>query len=186
MDYVKFTEAIRNGDELAFEIFFTMEFNNVAYFVAAYIGNNSAAKDIAQEAFISLWDRRDQIDPKYNIRSYLFTIARNRTLNYIRDNRLKQKNSLEQENLNLNFYALSHPSVIQEIDALEIEKLIERTLEQLPEKIRRIFNMSRVENLTYKEIAEKENISIKAVEYQIKKALDIFRKRLGNYTKPLF
>ena len=96
---------------------------------------------------------------------------------------MKKKNSLEQENLNLNFYALSHPSVIDEIDALEMEKLIDLTLEQLPEKIRRIFNLSRVENLTYKEIAQKENITIKSVEYQIKKALDIFRKRLGSYMR---
>ncbi len=183
MDYKSFIEAIKNGDELAFEIFFTMEYKNVIFFICSYIGNESAAKDLAQESFISLWKRRGQIDSNYNLRSYLYTIARNKTLNYIRDNRLKKKNSLEHENLNLNFYALSHPSVIDEIDALEMEKLIDLTLEQLPEKIRRIFNLSRVENLTYKEIAQKENITIKAVEYQIKKALDIFRKRLGSYMR---
>ena len=183
MDYSRFIEAIRNGDELTFEIFFTMEFKNVVFFVASYIGNESIAKDIAQESFISLWNRREHIDPNHSLRSYLFTIARNKTLNYIRDNRLKKKNSLDQENLNINFYALSHPSVVNEIDALEMEKLIDLTIGELPEKIRRIFNLSRVENLTYKEIAEKENISIKAVEYQIKKALDIFRKKLGSYMR---
>ena len=80
MNYKSFIEAIKNGDELAFEIFFTMEYKNVVFFISSYIGNESAAKDLAQESFISLWKRREQIDPKYSLRSYLYTIARNKTL----------------------------------------------------------------------------------------------------------
>ena len=150
-------------------------------FIASFLENESAAKDIAQDSFISLWKKREQIDPHHNIRSYLFTIARNKALNYMRDNHLDKKNHLEPENIETTRYALALPSVVNEIDALEMEKLIGHTLEQLPDKIKRIFSLSRVDNLTYREIAEKENISVKAVEYQIKKALDIFRKRLLTY-----
>lgn len=185
MEYNRFIEAIKSGDELTFEIFFTMEFNNVVLFITSYIGNKSVAKDLAQDSFISLWDKREHIDSSHNIRSYLYTIARNKTLNYIRDNHIRQKNYIEEENLDLDRCAHLYPSVINEIDAFDMERLIEQTLEHLPDKIRRIFNLSRVDNLTYKEIAEQENLTVKAVEYQIKKALDIFRKRLASYMKAI-
>ena len=79
-----FVELFRIGDERAFELFFLMEFNNVVYFLTSYVKDESAAKDIAQESFIAMWHKRKGLRYDCNIRGYIYTIARNKALNFIR------------------------------------------------------------------------------------------------------
>ena len=81
----------------------------------------------------------------------------------------------------LDYYALLHESVTSEIDALTLEKLIGKTYSDLPERMKKLFYMNRELGLTYREIAEKEKIPVKAVEYQIRKVLNIFRSRLRHF-----
>lgn len=175
-----FVELFRIGDERAFELFFLMEFNNVVYFLTSYVKDESAAKDIAQESFIALWNKRKELKCDCNIRGYLYTIARNKALNFIRDNKLNKYSDKRKEYM-LNYYALLHESVTSEIDALTLEKLIAKTYNGLPGRMKKLFYMNRELGLTYREIAEKEKISVKAVEYQIRKVLSIFRNRLRHF-----
>ena len=74
-------KSIKEGDEAAFELFFRAEYNNVVTFLNRYLRNSLLAQDVAQESFIALWQKREQIDAAGNIRAYIFTIARNRALN---------------------------------------------------------------------------------------------------------
>ncbi len=71
-----FSEAIKASDTEAYEVLFRAEFENVKYFIQHYLHDNAEAEDLAQEAFAALWTNRDRIDPQRNIRSFLFTIAR--------------------------------------------------------------------------------------------------------------
>lgn len=179
--YNRFAKSIKDGDEKSFEVFFKMEFNNIVHFINAYINDFSAAQDIAQEVFISFWDKRGYINSNLNIRSYVFKIARNKTLNYIRDNKaIASKLSLR------DFYALQDESVTYHIDALKLEDLINKTYSRLSPEIRDTFYLNRIHGFTYAEIAEQRKVSVKAIEYQIKKALQIFRKQLKNYLTALF
>ena len=177
------TEAIRAGSRDIFDSFYRVEFLNVLHFVRRYLGyENSMAEDIAQESFISVWQTRDKLNPNYSIRTYLYTIARNKTLNLLRDTARAKANTLAGQEALVNLQALDNKSVTDKIEALELQKMIDRIYLALPEKVVTTFRLSRVEGLTYKEISEKMNISVKMVEYYISIALKRFRTGLAHYT----
>ena len=179
-------KAIRDGNEGVFKAFFQTEFHNIEFFVNKYLNNPYDAQDITQETFIALWDSREQINPEFNIRTYTFTIAKNKALNFLRDTEKMRTGTLEDHERDINLFALSYPCVSEKIDALELEQLINRIYNILPEKIKESFILSRQFGLTYEEIAKKKGISVKVVEYHIVSALQIFRKKMRGYTKLLF
>jgi RNA polymerase sigma-70 factor (ECF subfamily) len=128
------------------------------------------SEDIVQEIFIRIWqDRRDLIMTD-TIRWYLFTAVRNNSISHLR----KEKNSIlvewkEQE-------AWEEPVLPKEAGSyLDYEGLLQIAIDRLPPKCREIFVLSRLSNMTYKQIAASLNISIKTVENQLGKALKIMR-----------
>jgi RNA polymerase sigma-70 factor (ECF subfamily) len=146
-------------------------------FAKKYLKDIDLAKEIVHEAFLKLWEKRDEVDTSKSVKSYLYTSVYNRSLNYIRDNKKFDKTEGKTELLE---QAENWDSSNQMI-ADEIQAKITQTLDDLPEKCRQIFMMSRYEELKYKEIAEKLNISIKTVETQMTKALKALRKNLAEY-----
>jgi len=116
-----------------------------------------------------------------NVRSYLFIIARNKSLNLLRNKLYAVSDPQEKRLINLHIATLQSDYIESRIDSLELEKLIERTYALLPEKIRKTFIMSRKEGLSYEEIAQKTGITVKSVEYQISVALKVFRRKLKGY-----
>ncbi|MBQ6086483.1 MAG: RNA polymerase sigma-70 factor [Bacteroidales bacterium] len=180
------TEAIRAGSRDIFDSFYRVEFLNVLHFVKRYLGyDDSVAEDIAQESFVSVWQTREKLDSNYSIRTYLYTIARNKTMNHLRDMARAKANTLAGQEALVNLQALNHESVTEKIDALELQQMIDRIYLTLPDKVVTTFRLSRVDGLTYKEIAEKMNISVKMVEYYISIALKRFRTELAHYTNAL-
>ncbi len=160
-----------------FESLFREYFKPLAAFAKKYLNDIDLAKEIVHEAFLKLWEKRTEVDTNKSVKSYLYTTVYNRSLNYIRDNkkfdRTEGKTELleRSENWDQNNHMV----------AAEIEAKITQTLDSLPEKCRQIFVMSRYEELKYKEIAEKLDISIKTVETQMSKALKVLRKNLAEY-----
>jgi len=177
----KIIEAIKGGSEKAFEAFLKAEFNNVVFFANQFLRDTMLSKDIAQETFIALWNSRDSLNPDSNIRSYTFTIARNKSLNLLREKFCSSADHLEKKEIQGHINTLTSDYVGEKIDALDLEKLIEKTYSALPEKIRESFVLSRKFGLTYDQIAKKKGITIKAVEYHIALALKLFRRRLKDY-----
>ena len=104
----------------------------------------------------------------------------NKSLNYLRDNAKRMKDSsLQESEALINSLALSSPSVEEEINALELQEFIDRVYLSLPEKVVNTFRLSRQEGLTYNEIAERLGISTKVVEYHISITLRALRLRIG-------
>jgi len=171
-------KAIQEGNEEVFKAFFRAEFHNIRFFVNKYLNNFFDAQDIAQETFITLWDVRRQINPSLNIRSYTHTIAKNKALNFLRDTTKARTGTLSAEENAINRFALSHPSVSEQIEALELEQQINRVYSLLPEKCRESFILNRKYGFTYDEIAKKKGISVKAVEYQIVSAMRVFKNKI--------
>jgi len=164
-------------DKHEFEILFREHFKALAGFANKYVNDVDVAKGVVHEVFMRLWEKRNEIDTKQSVKSYLYTGVYNRSLNYIRDNKKFDKSG-EQANIP---EQKDNWDISNEMEAVEIQVKIDRTLEELPEKCRRIFEMSRYEGLKYKEIAEKLNISVKTVETQMSKALKALRKNLSEY-----
>ena len=156
---------------------FRSHFTGLCFFAQKYVKDIDTAKEIVQDAFLSLWEKRDTIDMDRQVKSYLTMIIHNKCTNYLRDNRKFDTNILQIENL------LDVPEY-ESTDSLvtgELKVSIESAINELPEKCREIFVMNRYENLKYQEIADKLQISVKTVETQMSKALQHMRLRLAAY-----
>lgn len=174
------TLAIKAGSKDVFRSVYRAEYDNLVHFVTSYTRNRQDAEDIVQETMLATWEYRETLDPARNFRSYLYTIARNKSLNYLRDNAKRLRGSTLQESENqINSMALMSTSVEDEIHALELREFIDRIYLSLPEKVVNTFKMSRQEGMTYNEIAEQLGVSPKVVEYHISITLKALRLRLG-------
>lgn len=163
---------IRGGNHAAYELFYRMEFLNLVHFANSYLHDEDQARDIAQETLLVLWEHRHQLNPEKNLRSFVFTVARNKTLNELRRRKLFAPTGLEDEALQL----LEDPSVEEYIDALQLSVLIEKVWDNLPKPIGKTFALSREAGLKNREIAAREGVSEKTVEYRIRIALGRFRE----------
>jgi RNA polymerase sigma-70 factor (ECF subfamily) len=164
-------KKLRQGDHAAFELFYRMEFLNLVHFAGSYLRDDERARDIAQETLLALWENHRLLNPEKNIRSFVFTIARNKTLNELRRRKLFKPTGLEDEALEL----LEDHSVEEQIEGLELAALIEKVWNKLPKEIGHTFSLSREEGLKNREIAAREGISEKTVEYRMRVALGRFR-----------
>lgn len=180
-----FSEAIKASDVDAYEVLFKAEFENVKYFIRHYVHDGPEAEDLAQETFASLWTNRDRIDPGRNIRSFLFTIARNKALNHLNTLRNRLTDPLDRDSVNLSIESLGSDAIISRIDAMDMKRIIDLVYQRMPELTRKIFIMNRDENMTYEEIAESTGLTVKKVEYNMVKALKQFRSKLSVF-KSLF
>ena len=160
---------------------FRSHFTSLCFFAQKYVKDSDTAREIVQEAFLSLWEKRHTIDMDRQVKSYLAMIIHNKCTNYLRDHRKFDTNILEIENL------LDVPEY-ESTDSLvtgELKVKIDSAINELPEKCREIFVLNRYDNLKYQEIADKLQISVKTVETQMSRALQHMRLRLAEYVTVL-
>lgn len=169
---------IKSGDTEAFNILYTAEYDNLVYFVSRYLKDVEQAKDLVQDSFFILWTKRSSIDYDKNIRSFLYTIARNSALNYLKSLRSRNTSKLSDSAVEVEIHALSHDAVSRKIEALSTSEAILKMCRELPNSARDSFVMSRFYQMTNKEIALHRNISEKAVEYHIRISLNILNRKL--------
>ena len=135
------------------------------------------SRELVQESFLQLWEKRDTIEPDKSVRAYLYTSVHNRCLNHLRNNNKFSAELLEIENVNTTSVAETH----HKIETNELQSRINAAIDKMPEKCREIFVLNRFENLKYNEIAQKLSLSVKTVEAQMSKALQIMRTHLADY-----
>lgn len=145
----------------------------------------AAAEDIYMEAIIQYWEKRKELPADTNIPGYLLTSVKNKALNHLRHLTIRtdaedQLYDHRQRELNFRISSLEScdPS---DLFTIEVEEIIRKTLDELPEQTRTIFFKSRYENMTNREIAAELDLSIKTIEFHISKALKLFRSRLKDY-----
>lgn len=165
-------------DSSSFEDLFRSYFTPLMIFARKILKDEDEAREVVQKVFISLWEKREEIDLKASLKPYLFTSVHNRSLNVIRD----RKKFSEEEVPDV----AGDWDVSAQIEAMELEQKIRETIDSLPEKCRQIFELNRYEGLKYSEIASQLHISIKTVENQMSKALKILRKKLAKYMLLIF
>lgn len=144
-----------------------------------FINDWQGAENVVQDVFFELWCHRETVDFDAGIKSYLFKLVYNRSLNYLRTYPYKSLDSSTPEEKELSIYLISQekePGYWLMLD--ELDKEIQSLINQLPEQCRNVFLMSRQEEMKNREIAEKLGISVKAVEKHISKAIFFLRKEL--------
>ena len=166
-------KAIQAGDEVAFKIMYDKYYRMLCYSAYKTYPDEHKSKDFAQEVFLDLWRKRDSINIQTSIAAYLKRAVINKSIDFIRAQRFNFGDTAELE------YQAEMPVESSEQD--ELKALIHKTAEQLPERCRLIFFMSRFENLSHKEIAANLEISEKTIENQITKALKILRVVVNRY-----
>lgn len=169
-------KALQAGDEKVFERYFKDNYQRLCRYAFTFMKDKDEAEEIAQNVFVTMWEKRTSLAIETSIDSYLFRAVRNASLNKIKHQKVRQDYSAEQVASSNSVEPSTHLTLKN-----ELQKQINEAIESLPEQCRIIFKLSRFEELKYAEIAEHMNLSIKTVENQMGKALRIMREKLKDY-----
>lgn len=174
---------LRNDDEAAFKVIYNNFYPKLYYFVLEFVPLKDVAENIVQDTLVTLWNKRNQLKDDSNLTSYLFTIAKNNALKKLREKKYSQRlfsNAIDVGELDLNVETLS--TVDTSVCAfMDIEQIIQETLASLPPQCRKVFELSRFQEMKNREIAEELDISIKTVEKHISKGIKTFKITLKDY-----
>lgn len=174
-------EGLKQGRENALEMVFRTYYQPLCRYAYTFLNDRDEAEEVVQAAFIAVWDKRQKLSIEASLKSYLFRMVRNSCLNVIKHNKVRQLYAAE----SLSFGEPVAETTSQSILAVELEKKISDSLNDLPDQCRLVFQLSRFEELKYAEIAAQLNISLKTVENHMGKALKILRTKLKDYL-PVF
>jgi len=168
---------IGKGNQNAFESLFRFYYTALSRFAFTYLKDADDAEEVVQDVFIKLWESRSKIETIQSVKSYLYRSVSNRCLNNIKHEKIKQIHRSEV----INTTGHTFDTGVNTLEKKDLEKSIQIALETLPTQCRKVFELSRFQELSYKEIAEVLDISVKTVENHIGKALKIMRKELSDY-----
>ena len=172
--------ALRFGNEAAFRQIFDRHYPLLLSDIYRLIPDEGTCKDLAQELFVDLWNKREQLDIHTSLRAYLRRAAVNKALNYIKATRRIQLDDAEDLG---HLPDLSESDVQKQEQQDTLEDALHTAIDALPEKCRLVFNLSRFEQLSHREIAEKLGISVKTIENQITKAMKMLRDAMRNHSE---
>ncbi len=171
-------DRLRAGNEEGFDAIFRTYYPSLVGFADSILRDSASAEDTVQEVMLELWRRRSNIVLATSLRAYLFQSTRNRALNRIRHDRVAAR--LDPE--------LATPTPMPTPDRVlsegEMAARVREAVNELPDRCREVFRLSRVDGLRYAEIATTLCISVKTVEAQMGKALRILRERLAPWLPP--
>jgi RNA polymerase sigma-70 factor (ECF subfamily) len=164
---------LQRGDEAAFAEVFRAHYAALVVAADRVLHDRAAAEDVAQEAMLELWRRREALPEGTRILAYLYQSVRNRALNHIRHLRVVRRAEPD-----VPLPAPSDPADAAARTA-ELDTAMRAAVGGLPDDVRETFQMSRVDGLTYAEIARTLGISVKTVEARMGRALRSLRDRLA-------
>lgn len=154
-------------------------------FANSFVRDQAVAEDITVDSFMYYWENRHSLNHDTNIPAYILTTVKHKCLNYLEHIRVREEyaesaksHAAWELNLRISTLEACEP---EELFSQEIQCMVDKALQSLPEQTREVFVMSRYENKSNKEIAVALNISVKGVEYHITKTLSLLRKVLKEY-----
>ena len=166
------TELLRNGDHLAFNEIYKRYWRSSINAAFQRLKSKEDAEEVVQDVFVNLYIRRSQIQPKSSLEAYLNIAIKYRIIDAFRSQKLKESH-LES--------VITHQQILplqpdQEFEYKELREKIRKAADQLPDKCREVFLMSRFEQLSNQEISERTGIAVSTVKKHMHKALNILRK----------
>lgn len=175
---IELVNLLTQDNEAAFSELYIRNKDKLYYFCLNLLKSKEDANDIVQEIFTRIWESRNFINPDLSFSSFLYTIARNRILNYFRnvDIDLKVKSILAQRD------PVEEDIIESNLIYTEYQKILKGAIEALPPQRKKIFNMSREDNMTHKEIAAQLGISVNTVQEHISESLRFIKKHFNKHT----
>lgn len=175
------TARLAKKDQSAFEQVFKTYYQNLHAYAMTMLKDEMNAEEMVQQVFFKLWDRADHLNLSGSIAAYLYRAVHNECLNYLKHLKVRSSHQLHVVHRMKN--EVDHGP--EKMMTTELESKFRQALNELPEQCRTIFQLSRFEELKYREIAERLNISIKTVENQMGKALKLMRVKLVEFLSAL-
>jgi RNA polymerase sigma-70 factor, ECF subfamily len=175
-------KKVKKGNIRAFEILYKSYFPSLCLYSYGLIPDEELVKEIVNDVFLKIWDKRREIDIQYGIKPYLFRCVHNACL----DHRRLKKNIRQYQTIDISdkireLADHDEEYIFQQIGFKRLEKDVTASIDKLPDRCREIFILSRYELLSYIEISEKLNISVNTVKTQITRALESLRFSLKDY-----
>lgn len=174
-DYVR---KLRASDTNSFKAIVKHFHSGIFNFLIFKTNDRVTAEDLLQETFLKLWETRHRLNETQSVKSYLFTIANNLALNHIRHQKMvmsfMEKAAIENSTAETPYEQLTRK---------ELEECIEQAINQMSDKVRMVFLMCKAEGLSYKEIAERLDLSVATVESHMVKSLRMIREALDKHNR---
>jgi len=164
-------------DEAAFEQVFKTHYKNLHSYAFTMLKDEDEAEEMVQQVFFKLWERSEHLSFSGPIAAYLYRAVHNESLNFIKHQKVKAGHQLHVAYSMKNKSEQASPKMIRK----ELENKFREALNELPEQCRTVFQLSRFEDMKYKEIADKLDISVKTVENHMGKALKLLRTKLVDF-----
>jgi RNA polymerase sigma-70 factor, Bacteroides expansion family 1 len=164
---------VKSGDDASYEILFRRYYPGLCLFAQRYTNDMFTAREVVQDLFIDLWEFRNDLSVTRSFKSYLFTAVKFNSIRRMQnDKKLWTPMDILPEPENAQFADM--------LELAELEAKIMDAIESLPEQCRKIFKMSRFEQLKYAEIASQLQLSVKTIEAQMSKALKLIQNAFEN------
>ncbi|MCA5586408.1 MULTISPECIES: RNA polymerase sigma-70 factor [Parabacteroides] len=170
IDIKAILEMVADDNRLAFTMFYDLYYDQSFRFAYYFLKDTEACREVVAEAFFSVWQSRLKLKDIENIETYLFVTVRNESTRYLTRTTKSQFVSLD--DTSLQFTARENESPDDNLLIEEMEKILNRVIDELPEKCRLIFLLARQDGLKPKEIAERLSINESTVRVQMKIAID--------------
>ncbi len=169
---IELIERISRNDEEAFLHIFNFYHHTILSFIKKYVHSADLASDLTQEVFVKIWERRERLTEVKSLRSYLYTVAKNHTLNTLK----KAARSPEVMGEIVEAYFVGHNTTEEKLLNKEYFFYLNKALEELPERSREIFRLCREQKKTYEEVASIMGISRNAVKNHMVLSMKHLRK----------
>lgn len=174
--------SLSNGSEDAFRTLYLRYKDKLWHYCFSLLKSEDDADDMIQEVFIRIWELRNFMNPDLSFSSFIYTMTRNRVLNHFRkmDVELQVKNALARK------LPVSEESAESALISAEYQQILLSAIDNLPPQQKRVFNLSRMENLSHKDIARQLNLSVYTVQEYISGALHFIKGYIMKYTDLTF
>lgn len=170
-------QAMRSGDEHAFQGIFNRHWQSLLTFVCKLISDEDQAKDVVQNAFIEIWHKKENLIVEDSIMPYLVTIVKNEVMSLFRKDKIRLAGD---EILIANLKRVTHPD--EHLIAEQLQSAIDTELVKMPCNMRQCFQLSRYEQKSIRDIANELMLSEQTVKNNISEALRRLRNHLSNYS----
>ncbi len=167
-------EELKEGLASAFDKLYEAYSHKLYIFALSILKSRDDAEEVVQNTYFKIWERRKSIDSSHSFKSFLFTVAYNVTVDLLRE-RLKERKYRE----NILQNATSNYNLEEAIEFGFLLENVEQIIKELPPRKLEIYQLSRVEHLSYQQIAERLNLSVKTVENSINFSMNFIKSRLG-------
>lgn len=176
-DDARLMREIRAGNMLAFDTMYNSYSKKIYKFAYSILKSREESENIVQDTFMKLWEKRENVEKDSSVKSYLFTIAYNSTIDLIRK-KIKDDQFIEY----LKSIQVTYENPDIDYEYKELTEKLHKVIEQLPLRQKEVYLLYSEEGLSYQKIAEKLHISVNTVENHMSRALKNIRAKMDAYT----